>query len=437
MDLPHTKRIIRVASLLALLFIAAHSHAQTYPAVGYGALIPQSDHLPSTPLEVFQEVGDPLPIQQSIDLSSWFPPPGNQHRQFSCVAWAWAYGVQSYFDNRRNGRTYAPTELVNPDHTYSPAFVFNEYKQVGDTTSCAYPVDEDRFLDLCQKMGTCSLSDMPYDSSITACETPVPSNALSIALGKALQNQLAGYVVLEHNNVLQWKEHLSLGQAILALFVVDSVSFMVDGFKAARAHEPFVWNLKDFKGTASGGHAMACTGYSDVDSTFTCMNSWGTDWGTHGYVKVPYSVFRKKCFGGYAFSMEQANNIPIPPGKAVADSVRTGARVQVAMDPTDHVYINGLRVEVMDVSPDHPYARVAVGDVDSVDPPSVIRFIFDQPYTFYEGGLSIRLSCTRMPWYCRLFGKEMKVLALSKPTGDDPYLQTYRAHLEKIHQTMK
>lgn len=37
-----------------------------------------------------------------------------------------------------------------------------------------------------------------------------------------------------------------------------------------------------------GGHSVIIVGYDDVSQRFTCMNSWGTNWGNKGYFTVPY-----------------------------------------------------------------------------------------------------------------------------------------------------
>ena len=41
-----------------------------------------------------------------------------------------------------------------------------------------------------------------------------------------------------------------------------------------------------------GGHAVAVVGYDDNlnGGRFICRNSWGTNWGDHGYFYMPYQV---------------------------------------------------------------------------------------------------------------------------------------------------
>ncbi len=37
-----------------------------------------------------------------------------------------------------------------------------------------------------------------------------------------------------------------------------------------------------------GGHAVVLCGYDDATSMFKGLNSWGTEWGDHGYFHMPY-----------------------------------------------------------------------------------------------------------------------------------------------------
>jgi len=38
----------------------------------------------------------------------------------------------------------------------------------------------------------------------------------------------------------------------------------------------------------AGGHAVLAVGYDDRSQWFLVRNSWGPDWGMHGYFTMPY-----------------------------------------------------------------------------------------------------------------------------------------------------
>ena len=41
-----------------------------------------------------------------------------------------------------------------------------------------------------------------------------------------------------------------------------------------------------------GGHAVCIMGYDDAKKTFTVRNSWGPNWGDHGYFHMPYEIIQ-------------------------------------------------------------------------------------------------------------------------------------------------
>lgn len=46
-----------------------------------------------------------------------------------------------------------------------------------------------------------------------------------------------------------------------------------------------------FSGLTSGGHAMVLVGFDDTTRMFVVRNSWGADWGDHGYCYISYDFF--------------------------------------------------------------------------------------------------------------------------------------------------
>ena len=47
-----------------------------------------------------------------------------------------------------------------------------------------------------------------------------------------------------------------------------------------------------------GGHAVTLVGYDDATNTFIARNSWGPDWGDHGYFYMPYQVIQNTSMSG-------------------------------------------------------------------------------------------------------------------------------------------
>lgn len=47
--------------------------------------------------------------------------------------------------------------------------------------------------------------------------------------------------------------------------------------------------MPDINDQSIGGHAITCVGYDDTKQTFIVLNSWGPNWGDHGYCYFPYA----------------------------------------------------------------------------------------------------------------------------------------------------
>ena len=119
------RRVLRVAVLVtsALAVTWSGALAQTRRATGLIFLDQgQYQSIPPAP--------PPLSGQPpaTIDLSSYgyFPEPGDQGDQGSCVGWAVAYGLKSYQKNRE-----FRLQGLNANFRFSPAFVYNQVKQNG------------------------------------------------------------------------------------------------------------------------------------------------------------------------------------------------------------------------------------------------------------------------------------------------------------------
>ena len=108
----------------------AHAHGgdreQVPDVSGHGRRLRQAPWADT--LEIYESdfklpPGTVLP--DSADLSPWFPPAGNQGRQYACTAWAFAYGLMTFRDNFRQWCAPDKDAPVHPARAYSPAFIFN------------------------------------------------------------------------------------------------------------------------------------------------------------------------------------------------------------------------------------------------------------------------------------------------------------------------
>jgi hypothetical protein len=59
-----------------------------------------------------------------------------------------------------------------------------------------------------------------------------------------------------------------------------------------------------FSGPAIGGHAICIVGYDDAKQAFKVRNSWGPEWGDHGYIWIKYGSLKNPAAGAQAFVIE-------------------------------------------------------------------------------------------------------------------------------------
>jgi C1A family cysteine protease len=96
---------------------------------------------------------DTLALPAKYDNSAYYPNPGDQGNQGSCVGWSTAYALRSAVNRAETGDSGAYTY----DYIFSPAYVYNQINGGKDNGSSIF----DAFV-LIIEQGVCTWSDMPY-----------------------------------------------------------------------------------------------------------------------------------------------------------------------------------------------------------------------------------------------------------------------------------
>ncbi|MCR9269948.1 MAG: C1 family peptidase [Hyphomonadaceae bacterium] len=234
------------------------------PELGTG-LIPLSDE----EYEALEE-RDPLlrgALPEYVDLSSFFPVPGHQGAQGSCVGWAVGYALKTYQEAKE-------MRLVRPDEYYhfSPAFVFNSIKE-GDSCTAGSRISD--ALEFVQTTGAVSMNDFPYLED----ECPAPPEEL---LSRGEEFQIKSFNRLERGSLFAIQEALSNEKPVVAgMYVYPSFQTWQGG--GDYAPDPDNERIKDY-------HAVTIVGYDDEREAIKIINSWGTAWGDNGYVWMDYDA---------------------------------------------------------------------------------------------------------------------------------------------------
>jgi hypothetical protein len=230
-------------------------------------------------------------LPSSVDLSSWFPAPGNQGQQSSCVGWAVAYGMKSYQEARERN-----TRPVNNSQVYSPAFVYNQIK----LGNCGGGASIVQALNLLKVNGVSTMEDFPYNQS--DCSSLPPQNIRQ----RAKNNAIAEWRRVNYSDDIEVKSQLNSGFPVVIGMRIDQ------GFEQLGFNQ--VYNGPS--GNEAGGHAMVVTGYDDARQAYKILNSWTTNFGTNGYAWVSYSAFRTRVKEAYTSQDIVINN---PDAVPVAD----------------------------------------------------------------------------------------------------------------------
>jgi hypothetical protein len=241
------------------------------------------------------DAGNPVnSVRESVDLSPFAPPIGDQGSQGSCVAWSSAYAAQTILEAASKG--------VDPNAIkFSPSFMYN---QIGlDNCQGSYI---ERAMAFMTKVGGVPLTKFPYQED--GCDR-VP-NGNDPIYNEAAQFRIRGFQRLtvdesEEVSIQSVKEHLNKdAPVVIGMLVGDDFT---NGMMGKDLYQPANYSM-----TGKGGHAMCLVGYDDrkYGGAFKIFNSWGKVWGNNGYAWVRYADFQK-------FTREAYGINPLPKNEAM------------------------------------------------------------------------------------------------------------------------
>jgi len=205
-----------------------------------------------------------MKVATNVDLRPQCPNIYDQGNLGSCVANGTAFGIE--FDQTK----------FNLAHEFTPSRLFIYY----NTRVIENSVYEDAGANISDslysvaKSGACPETLWPY---IISQFTVRPSTEAYTSGAKHLVKLYARVLL----TLAQMKQCLIDGFPFI--FGIDLYSSFWDVDSDGMVPVP------ENREILLGGHCMACVGFNDATQTFTVRNSWGNDWGDHGYCYIPYS----------------------------------------------------------------------------------------------------------------------------------------------------
>jgi hypothetical protein len=228
-------------------------------------------------------------LPERVDLSSRFPPPGDQKQQGSCTAWAVAYGARSYYDGLANGQG------LSSQAAFSPAYIFNQL-QHSDPAQCAGSSIVDA-LNLLVTQGVARMDEFPYTDR--SC-SQVPSARLRAS---AALNRIRSFKSISRGQIETVKGELYRGNPVIVAMATTNNFHWVRGSAV----------FNDVRSNTEGHHAMNIVGYDDQKGAFKLLNSWGRDWGDGGYGWVDYEAMAQRGVQYYVMQVDAPPKPPEPP----------------------------------------------------------------------------------------------------------------------------
>jgi C1A family cysteine protease len=223
----------------------------------------------------------PLKLPTTVDLRKQCPPVVNQGQIGSCTGNALA-GAFEFLELRelsqvsREPRSQKKPEVFDRDFEgVSRLFIYyNERALEGTVKTDSGAQLRDGVKTLAQN-GVCRESTWKYQASL------VLKKPLAKAYKEALPHRISSYLSIA--NLQEVKQSLALGYPVAFGFAV------FESFESPAVAKTGRMPLPAAGESQLGGHAVLAVGYDDSSAALIVRNSWGADWGDHGYFYMPYA----------------------------------------------------------------------------------------------------------------------------------------------------
>lgn len=211
----------------------------------------------------------PATLAKKIDLRAQCSPVENQGEIGSCTANALVGNLE--FLKMSELKT-----LIN----FSRLFLYYNERLIRKTTNIDSGASLRDGIKTLVKVGDCRENLWPY---ILKKLTVKPDGQ---AYQDATHYQIIKYYRL--NSLSEMKHTLILNFPFVFGFAV------YESFESAQVAKTGIVPLPKRDERMIGGHAVMAVGYDDSQSHFIVRNSWGQNWGDHGYCYMPYIYLTNK-----------------------------------------------------------------------------------------------------------------------------------------------
>jgi len=243
-----------------------------------------TDAIPENINNPFEGDGSNLP--QSVDLSQYLPPIGDQGQFGTCVAWATAYNAKTAMEAIKFGLTKA--QLSSPSYQLSPKYLFTALPKDKKGENCN-GTDFTPALELMLTQGVASKAVVPY-TDLGNCEQ---SNIDPSWNEDARKHKIKYYRKIDNTAT-------SIKQALANKMPVVLGAKLDDSFMQWNSETVYQFATTTDAVGIHSYHAMCIIGYDNTKlprGAFKVVNSWSEQWGAGGYIWVDYDFM----INGFSF----------------------------------------------------------------------------------------------------------------------------------------
>jgi hypothetical protein len=243
-----------------------------------------------------------LDLPKKVDLRNYCPMAGNQGQLPSCVGWSVGYGA--YTIERAIQNKWTDFKTISNEAS-SAMFIYNNVREGNDCRKAGASIAT--ALNWLKVNGDCLAKE--FDNQTGDCDKKPDARAFQSAK-KYLLSDFSRVFAKETSaadKITGVKMVLSKNKPVVVGMMVNQVCMSL------RSAE--YWNPK-IGDVATIGHAMTVVGYDDNTNSFLIFNSWGTNWGKNGFIRMKYDDFANQA--RYAFAIV-LDNKRVKPMKLTGD----------------------------------------------------------------------------------------------------------------------
>jgi hypothetical protein len=218
------------------------------------------------------------PPPNSVNLSAWDPPVGDQDGVGSCMSWATGYYYRYWLRNHALGET----------STFAPMYLYSQISKGVDNGS-TFPQN----FNIMQSQGIdheADYSQGDYDYTTQ----PTPAEVTAAAPYKVTSDTLL-FSGASSANQSAVEASLAAGKPVVLAIPV------YPNFEAASPTQPLV-DVPSPGMTSGGGHAVFVPRYDSAGVWIE--NSWGTSWGQGGWAELSWAFVDQYAWEGWNMSAE-------------------------------------------------------------------------------------------------------------------------------------